>query len=312
MRIGTRGSALALAQSEHVRALLSGDGPRHELVRIVTTGDRDQDTSLSKIGGKGIFTKEIETALLEGRIDLAVHSLKDLPTEETPGLTIGALLPREDAQDALLARGGLRFDALPRGARVGTSSLRRRSQLLAKRPDLTVLDLRGNVPTRIARLEADLFDAIVLAMAGLRRLGMEAEVTERFDEETMLPAPGQGIVAVQIRSDDPTTAEAVRRIHEPVSEAEGTAERVFLAGLGGGCLVPVGARGRVRDGRLRLSGYVGDPGGSPWIRRSLEGSASEAASLGRKLADEMLGEGAKAILDKVRGSGEPAPDQVLP
>ena len=312
MRIGTRGSALALAQSEHVRATLSQGADRHELVRIVTTGDRDQDTSLSKIGGKGIFTKEIEMALLEGRIDLAVHSLKDLPTEETPGLTIGALMTREDPRDALLARGKLGFEALPRGARVGTSSLRRRSQLLARRPDLEVLDLRGNVPTRIARLEAGLFDAIVLAMAGLRRLGMEAEVTERFDEETMLPAPGQGIVAVQIRSDDPATAAAVRRIHDPNSEAEGTAERVFLAGLGGGCLVPVGARGEAREGRLRLSGYVGDPGGSPSLRRSVEGDVGEAAALGRKLAGEMLAEGAKAILDKVRGSGEPAPDRVLP
>ncbi|HET9250855.1 MAG TPA: hydroxymethylbilane synthase [Candidatus Eisenbacteria bacterium] len=312
MRIGTRGSALALAQSEHVRALLSERGDRHELVRIATTGDRDQDTSLSKFAGKGIFTKEIEAALLDGRIDLAVHSLKDLPTEETPGLTIGALLPREDPQDALVARGGLRFDALPRGARVGTSSLRRRSQLLAKRPDLEVLDLRGNVPTRIARLEAGLFDAIVLAMAGLRRLGMAAEATDRFDEETMLPAPGQGIVAVQIRSDDPATAEAVRRIHDAVSEAEGTAERVFLEGLGGGCLVPVGARATAREGRLRLSGYVGDPGGSPWIRRAVEGDSGEAASLGRQLAGEMLAEGAKPILDKVRGSGEPAPDRVLP
>lgn len=312
MRIGTRGSALALAQSEHVRALLSGDGKRYELVHIVTTGDRDQDTSLSKIGGKGIFTKEIETALLEGRIDLAVHSLKDLPTEETPGLAIGALLTREDPQDALLARGGLRFDTLPKGARVGTSSLRRRSQLLAKRPDLVILDLRGNVPTRIARLEAGLFDAIVLAMAGLRRLGMASEVTDRFDEATMLPAPGQGIVAVQIRADDPATAAAVRQIHDPVSEAEGTAERVFLAGLGGGCLVPVGALGAVREGRLHLSGYVGDPDGSPWIRRSVEGDASEAESLGRKLAHEMLAAGAKPILDKVRGSGETAPDRVLP
>jgi hydroxymethylbilane synthase len=312
MRIGTRASALALAQSEHVRALLSKEGERYELVRIVTTGDRDQDTSLSKIGGKGIFTKEIETALLEGRIDLAVHSLKDLPTEETPGLAIGALLTREDAQDALLARGGLRFESLPKGARVGTSSLRRRSQLLARRPDLDVRDLRGNVPTRIARLEAGLFDAIVLAMAGLRRLGMAGEATERFDEDTMLPAPGQGIVAVQIRSDDPATSAAIRRIHDPVSEAEGTAERTFLAGLGGGCLVPVGARGTVTGEALRLAGYVGDPGGSPWIRRSVEGDARDASSLGRRLAEEMIVEGARPILDSVRRSGERSPDEVLP
>lgn len=312
MRIGTRGSALALAQSEHVRAILAKDGERHELVRIVTTGDRDQDTSLSKIGGKGIFTKEIEAALLEGRIDLAVHSLKDLPTEETPGLSIGALLTREDPQDALLARGGLRFESLPQGARVGTSSLRRRSQLLARRPDLDVRDLRGNVPTRIARLEAGLFDAIVLAMAGLRRLGMAGEATERFDEETMLPAPGQGIVAVQIRADDPVTSAAVRRIHDPLSEAEGVAERTLLAGLGGGCLVPVGARATVTGGTLRLAGYVGDPSGSPWIRRSVEGDAGEASSLGQRLAEEMIAAGARPILDSVRRSGERSADEVLP
>lgn len=314
MRIGTRGSALALAQSEHVRALLSEGGERHELTRIVTVGDREQDASLSKIGGKGIFTKEIETALLERRIDLAVHSLKDLPTEETPGLAIGALLPREDPRDALLSRGRVPFDALPRGARVGTSSLRRRSQLLARRPDLQVIELRGNVPTRIARLEAGLFDAIVLAMAGLRRLGMEGEVTERFDEETMLPAPGQGIVAVQIRSDDPAAAATVGRIHDATSEAEGLAERTFLAGLGGGCLVPVGARGAVRDGALRLSGFVGDPGGSPWIRRGVEGDAREAASLGRRLAEEMFAEGAKSILESARRAAamSPSQDEVLP
>jgi len=312
MRIGTRGSALALAQSEHVRGLLSKGGERYELVRIVTTGDRDQDTSLSKIGGKGIFTKEIETALLEGRIDLAVHSLKDLPTEESPGLAIGALLPREDAQDVLLSRDGVRFEGLRQGARVGTSSLRRRSQLLARRPDLDIQDLRGNVPTRIARLEAGLFDAIVLAHAGLRRLGMHGLVTERFEEDLMLPAPGQGIVAVQIRSDDPATSSVVARIHDPVSEAEGAAERAFLAGLGGGCLVPVGARGQVSGDRLRLSGYVGAPSGTPWIRKSLEGDVRDASSLGQRLADEMLAEGADAILTSVRRNGERSVDEVLP
>jgi hydroxymethylbilane synthase len=312
MRIGTRGSALALAQSEHVRGLLSKGGERHELVRIVTTGDRDQDTSLSKIGGKGIFTKEIEAALLEGRIDLAVHSLKDLPTEESPGLAIGALLPREDAQDVLLSRDGVRFESLRQGARVGTSSLRRRSQLLARRPDLDIQDLRGNVPTRIARLEAGLFDAIVLAHAGLRRLGMHGLVTERFEEDLMLPAPGQGIVAVQIRSDDPATSAAVARLHDPVSEAEGTAERTFLAGLGGGCLVPVGALGQVIGDRLRLSGYVGAPSGTPSIRKSLEGDVRDASSLGQRLADEMLALGADEILTGARRTGERSADEVLP
>ena len=209
-------------------------------------------------------------------------------------------------------RDGVRFEGLRQGARVGTSSLRRRSQLLARRPDLDIQDLRGNVPTRIARLEAGLFDAIVLAHAGLRRLGMHGLVTERFEEDLMLPAPGQGIVAVQIRSDDPATSSVVARIHDPVSEAEGAAERTFLAGLGGGCLVPVGARAQVSGDRLRLSGYVGAPSGTPWIRKSLEGDVRDASSLGERLADEMLAEGADAILTSVRRNGERSVDEVLP
>ena len=299
MRIGTRGSALALAQSGLVQKLLGGES-RCSLTVIETTGDRNPLASLRRIGGKGIFTKEIDTALLEGRIDLAVHSLKDLPTEEIPGLAIGALLKREDPRDALVSRGGVGLDALPKGAVVGTSSFRRRAQLLARRPDLTVEDLRGNVPTRIARVLTGTVDAIVIAAAGLNRLGMESEIAEIIDESVMLPAPGQGIVAVQIRADDMQTRAALQPIHDPGAEAEAIAERTFLSGLGGGCLVPVGARAIARNGTLALSGFVGHPDGHPTIRASLDGASAGARELGAELARLALAQGAREILDAVR------------
>ncbi|HYR69347.1 MAG TPA: hydroxymethylbilane synthase, partial [Candidatus Dormibacteraeota bacterium] len=210
MRIGTRGSTLALAQSGQVRRLLPGGEAAHRLEVIETSGDRSPQASLRRIGGKGVFSKEIEAELLEGRIDIAVHSLKDLPTEETPGLSLAALLRREDPRDALVARDRHALASLPPGAKVGTSSLRRQSQLLARRPDLAVQDLRGNVPTRIARVKEGRLDAVVVAAAGLHRLGLTHEASELMDEAWMLPAPGQGILALQIRADDKKTAEAVR------------------------------------------------------------------------------------------------------
>jgi hydroxymethylbilane synthase len=306
VRIGTRGSALALAQSGHVRKVLPGGEAANALTVIETTGDRNPLASLRRIGGKGIFTKEVDLALLEGSIDLAVHSLKDLPTEEIPGLMIGAFLKREDPRDALVSRGGVGLDALPQGSVVGTSSLRRRSQLLARRPDLTVEDLRGNVPTRIARVLSGTVDAIVIATAGLNRLSLSAEISEIIDESVMLPAPGQGIVAVQIRVGDEATRAALQSIHDPDAEAEAKAERSFLSVLGGGCLVPVGARATTRGGRLALSGFVGHPDGSPSIRKSLEGEVGRAAELGAELARLALAHGAREILDTVR-SDEVAP-----
>jgi hydroxymethylbilane synthase len=306
MRIGTRGSALALAQSGHVRKLLPGGEAGNALTVIETTGDRNPLASLRRIGGKGIFTKEIDLALLERRIDLAVHSLKDLPTEGIPGLMIGAFLKREDPRDALVSRGGVGLDGLPQGSVVGTSSLRRRSQLLARRPDLSVEELRGNVPTRIARVLAGTVDAIVVAAAGLHRLHMTSEISEIIDESVMLPAPGQGIVAVQIRADDEATRAALQSIHDPEAEAEAKAERSFLSVLGGGCLVPVGARATARGGKLTLSGFVGHPDGSPSIRKSLEGEVGRAAEMGAELARLALAHGAREILDTVR-SDEVAP-----
>ncbi len=302
MRIGTRGSALALAQSGHVRASLPGGEREHRLLVIRTSGDLNPSASLARIGGKGVFTKELEEALLRGEIDIAVHSLKDLPTEERPGLKVGALLPREDARDALISRSGLPLDRLPSGAVVGTSSLRRRSQILARRPDLRVEDMRGNVPTRIARLEEGRIDAIVVAAAGLRRLKLIDRATELIDEALMLPAPGQGVLAIQMRADDRITEEAVRTLHDGAASAEATAERALLQGLGGGCIVPVGARAHAKGATLELSAFVGHPTGRPSIRMNASSAIEGADDLGRALAIAMLGEGARPILDEVRSS----------
>jgi len=306
MRIGTRGSTLALAQSRQVLHALPGGERAHEIRVIETSGDRNPQASLRRIGGKGVFTKEIEQELLEGRIDIAVHSLKDLPVEETAGLRLGALLKREDARDALVAREGLTLAQLPPGANVGTSSLRRQSQLLARRPDLTVHDLRGNVPTRIARVREGRIHAIIVAAAGLKRLGMIQEAAEILAETFMLPAPGQGILALQIRADDERTAAAIRALDDEVARSEAIAERSLLAGLGGGCLVPVGARGLVDRGRMSLTGFVGHPSGRPSLRMSVEGVPGSAAELGRNLAATMLREGAKDILEEVRS------DEIFP
>jgi len=302
MRIGTRGSALALAQSGIVRERLANGAPDEIALEVIeTSGDRNPMASLRRFGGKGIFTKEIEEALLLGRVDLAVHSLKDLPTEMTPGLTIGAMLPREDPRDAVIARGGTRLDDLPRAAAIGTSSLRRKAQILARRPDLEVIELRGNVTTRIARLEEGRLAAIVVAAAGLLRLGLIDRATELLDDGFMLPAPGQGVIAIQIRDGDAATATAVKRLHDAGAAAEAAAERALLAALGGGCLVPIGARARVDDGTLTLSGFVGDPSGRPALRRSTKGSSGEPDVVGRKLAGMLLHDGARGILDNARG-----------
>jgi len=302
MRIGTRGSALALAQSEQVRAALPGDPRDHRLVIIKTAGDLNPSASLARIGGKGVFTKEIEDALLREEIDLAVHSLKDLPTEERPGLRIGAMLTREDARDALVSREGLSLESLRSGSVLGTSSLRRRSQILARRPDLRVADLRGNVPTRLARLEEGILDAIVIAAAGLNRLELSNRATQLLDDSVMLPAPGQGVLAIQIRAGDKATLAAIERLNDAVAVAEAVAERSLLEGLGGGCLVPVGARARAVNGTIDLSAFVGHPDGRPSFRSSASGPMAEAANLGRSLAITMLGQGARPILDEVRSA----------
>jgi len=300
MRIGTRGSSLALAQSERVRASLPGSPRDHRLVVIKTTGDLNPTAALARIGGKGVFTKEIEEALLRSEIDIAVHSLKDLPTDERPGLRLGALLRREDPRDAFVSRDGSTFEKLRSGATVGTSSLRRRSQVLASRPDLRVEDLRGNVPTRLARVQEGTLDSIIVAVAGLIRLRLLDRATQVLEESVMLPAPGQGILAIQIRAGDAATAAAVASMNDAQAAAEAAAERALLEGLGGGCLVPVGARARAKGGALELTGYVGHPEGRPSMRMTASGSTDRSAEVGRALAVTMIGQGARSILDEVR------------
>ena len=307
VRLGTRGSLLALWQTEHVRALLEQAEPglRFETVIMSTTGDRIIDTPLPAIGGKGLFTAELEEALRDGSIDLAVHSLKDLPTEVPGGLVVGAVLERADPADALVSREGLHLATLPAGATIGTSSTRRKAQLLAHRPDLDVIDLRGNADTRLrkARDPDGPYDAIVMAHAALVRLGEAAAVTELLSDEIMLPAPGQGALAVECR-DEEETINLLRRVSHLATEVEIRAERGFLAALGGGCAVPVAARARMgADGRLRVRGRVSAPDGTEQVDvagETLVGSGADAPTLaeqaGRTLAAAALEKGAGELL----------------
>jgi hydroxymethylbilane synthase len=293
IRIGSRGSVLARWQAEHVQGRLRALGHDVEIVIITTTGDRVQDRRLESVGGKGAFLKEIEEALLAREVDLAVHSLKDVPTDLPEGLHLVAMLERADPRDVLLSAGP-RLRELPAGARIGTTSLRRRAQLLALRPDLLVQDLRGNVDTRIRRLREGAFDAILLARAGLVRLGREGEATEVLDPDVLLPAPGQGAIALECRTDDAETARAVASLHhEPTARAV-SAERAFLAALHGGCNVPLGAHAVLADGTLRLRGLVAREDGSAVVRG--EHSGSDARAVGRALADDLLARGAGDLL----------------
>jgi hydroxymethylbilane synthase len=307
LRVGTRGSRLARWQADHVAALLRSRQPGLvvETVVITTTGDRVAETALSKVGDKGLFTRELEEALREGRIDVAVHSLKDLPTELPTDLAIGAILEREDPRDALvgLAPGGLA--GLPRQARVGTSSLRRRAQLLERRPDLRVVDLRGNVPTRLEKIERGHCDAAVLALAGLRRLGLEAAVAAVLEPQDLLPAVGQGAIAVQSRAGDLGVASWLAALDHVPTRLATVAERALLARLEGGCQVPVGALATLAEGRLHLRGLVADLDGSLVLRGALDAPAGDepaAARLGERVADELLAAGATAVLARVRAA----------
>jgi len=302
--IGTRGSKLALWQTNWVRQELEKHAPGIEVeIQVISTkGDRVLDISLPKLGeqGKGLFTKELEDAIFERRVDIAVHSLKDLPTELPAGLHIGAICEREDVRDALVARGEVRsFGDLRQGAVIGTSSLRRQAQILAARPDLVIKPVRGNVDTRLRKLDSGDYDAIVLAAAGLHRLGFDDRITERLSEELMLPAVGQGALAIETRSDDESVNMILRALeHQPTRQAC-RAERAFLKGLGGGCLVPIAAHARVQDGNLNLSGLVSSTDGSQMARGHQSGAMEEAESIGERLAKELIGRGADRILGTV-------------
>ena len=292
MIIGSRGSQLALWQARWVAARLPGA----EISVIKTTGDKITDAPLSTVGTKALFTKEIEEALLDGRIDLAVHSLKDMPAETDSRLAIAAIPAREDVRDALVGR---TLRELPGGAVVGTSSLRRAAQLRRLRPDLRVENLRGNVDTRLRKLDEGRYTAIVLAAAGLRRLSLDGRIAELLDPEVMCPAIGQGALAIQCRTDDEQTRRLLAPLDDAAARAETTAERALLAELGGGCQVPIGGSARLTGDRLRLTAIVASPDGAHLIRAVLEGPASEAAELGRRTAHDLLERGADRILEQV-------------
>jgi hydroxymethylbilane synthase len=301
LTIASRGSQLALWQAQWVQAQLGGLGHECRIEIIKTTGDKITDVPLAKVGTKGLFTKEIEEALLENRADLAVHSLKDLPTELPPGLTLAAVPRREDPRDALVGR---KLDALPMGAKVGTSSLRRAAQLQRLRPDLVVDSIRGNLDTRLRKLDEGQYDAILLAAAGLRRLGWESRIAEILPPDLMCPAVGQGALAVETREGSTSPAS---ELEDPDTRIAVTAERAVLGALGGGCQVPIGAHARVSDGRVHVMGVVIAPGGTRLVRAEQDGPVADAASLGREVAEKLLADGGRAILETVYGtpSGNP-------
>ena len=299
--IGTRGSKLALWQAEHIAGRIHERYPAIEvtLKRIVTTGDKILDVPLAKIGGKGLFTKELENAMLSGEIDLAVHSLKDMPTELPEGLMLAAITTRADASDAFVSLGYKSLDELPQGAKVGTSSLRRRAQILKYRPDLQTIDLRGNLDTRIKKLENKEMDAIILATAGLKRLGLEQYITQILPIEICLPAVGQGALAIETRRDDAEVLSVLGFLNDSETIAAVTAERAYLREVQGGCQVPVGVHGEVNGDQLLLEATILKIDGTREVREQITGSCSEAEELGIKLAQQMLAAGGKEILDEL-------------
>ncbi len=301
--IGTRGSQLALWQAEWVQARLQDIAPdlSVRLERIRTSGDKILDVPLAKIGGKGLFVKEIEEALSRGDIDLAVHSMKDVPSVLPEGLSIVCVPAREDARDALLTRDRVAFQDLPAGAKVGTSSLRRQAQLLSHRPDLAVAMLRGNVNTRLRKLQEGEFDAIVLAAAGLTRLGWASHVTEYLPSALSLPAVGQGALGIESRTDDTFVRELLDPINDDLTSIAVSAERAFLDRLEGGCQVPIAGHAVIEDRTVQFEGLVASVDGTQVIRDRIEGPVEQAAPLGTALAERILEAGGKHILDQIYG-----------
>ncbi len=330
LRIATRKSQLALWQAEHVSALLRAAHPglEVELVPLLTQGDRIQDRTLAAIGGKGLFIKELEVALQELRADIAVHSMKDVPADLPLGLIIGAVLNRADPRDALVTTSGIaRLEDLPRGAVLGTSSLRRQAQVRALRPDLSIESLRGNVDTRLRKLDAgqDLggghggsggaaaagttaassgkrMDAIVLACAGLIRLGLESRITARLDPQVCLPAVTQGVIGIECRQSDSRTVEFLRALEDPATRKVMEAERAFAARLGGSCQSPIAAYAELDADRITLRGLVAEPDGSRLLKDTISGSAENPAALGRQLAERILAAGAGPLLERLRAT----------
>lgn len=311
--IGSRGSDLALWQTNFTKTALEKHFPQatFEIRIIKTKGDAVLDTALSKIGDKGLFTKEIETALINKEIDLAVHSLKDLPTTQPEGLRIGAVSKRETPNDIFISKNYSSLEDLPKNARVATGSLRRKSQLLAFRPDLEIVEIRGNVPTRIKRLlESDL-DGMILAYAGVHRLGLDEHITQIIPTEILLPAVGQGVMAVEIREEDAEVAAMLEKLNNPETNACITAERAFLRRLEGGCQVPIGANAVLENDEIILRGFVGSLDGVKVIRDSIKGAKDSAENLGTELAEKCLDAGALEILGKARNAAADATGEVL-
>lgn len=301
LRIATRKSPLALWQAKHVRAALLARHPglEIELVTMTTQGDKIVDTPLAKVGGKGLFVKELELGMLEGRADLAVHSMKDVPVEFPEGLGLAAILPREDPRDALVSNSYETIDALPGGAHVGTSSLRRQCQLRARRPDLDVHDLRGNVNTRLNKLDAGDYDAILLACAGMKRMGWAERITEALAPERFVPAIGQGAIGIECRDDDARVQALVRELDDAHTATRVRAERALNAALMGGCQVPIAGYAEISHGVIVLRGLVGRPEGGELVEGVISGRPEDAEELGRVLADDLLSRGAREILDDV-------------
>jgi hydroxymethylbilane synthase len=303
LRIGSRGSQLALWQANHISTLLRARGHEVEIEIIHTTGDKITDVPLAKVGTKGMFTKEIEEALAAGRVDLAVHSLKDLPTELSPGFELAAITEREDARDAFCSQRYSTIEDLPQNARVGTSSLRRQAQLKAIRPDLDIQALRGNVDTRLRKLEQGEYDAIILAVAGLHRLNKTELIKQIISAEIMCPAAGQGALAIEIRAGDASARELLAFLNDPAARAATNCERALLNSMGGGCQVPIGAFTEMRNGSLHLEAIVANPDGSIVLRESRDGDLKDPEKLGREVGEILLNRGGDKILEKVYGGG---------
>lgn len=301
LRIATRKSPLALWQANHVRDALVARNPALdvELLTMTTQGDKILDTPLAKVGGKGLFVKELERGILDGRADLAVHSMKDVPVEFPAGLGLGAILEREDPRDALISIEFSSFDSLPEGARVGTSSLRRQCQLRARRPDLVVVDLRGNVNTRLAKLDQGDYDAILLAAAGVRRMGWESRITELLSPEQFLPAIGQGAIGIEMRVDDERVTPLVSALNDEQTATRVRAERALNERLQGGCQVPIAGYSEIIDDGIVLRGLVGRPDGTELVQGVIRGKTGDAEELGQTLADDLLSRGAKQILAEI-------------
>ncbi len=301
VRIATRRSPLALWQAEYVKAALEQAHPgiQVELIKMVTQGDKILDTPLAKVGGKGLFVKELENGMLQGEADIAVHSMKDVPVEFPEGLHLATICPREDPRDAFVSNRYTSFASLPEGARVGTSSLRRQCQLRKHRPDLQILDLRGNVNTRLKKLDDNQYDAIILAAAGLIRLGFQERIREFLSPQTSLPAIGQGAVGIECRIDDERIHTLLAPLNDKTTHIRVSAERAMNSRLEGGCQVPIAGYAELKGEELWLRGLVGRPDGSHIIQGEIKGNTAQAEALGTTLADDLLARGARAILDEL-------------